>query len=392
MKLPGIHRHYYLGMAVNHASGEWLKYLFTVGKRKDYDALTRYLSKRYKGEAILCKNGRSALAIALKTYFKPGDKMLVNGFTCFAVYEAIKAAQLEPVFIDIDKKTLNYNIDTLARAIASESRVHGIIVQNTLGNPVDIKAIEKFANEYNLTIIEDLAHCAGVRYPDRREVGTVGAACILSFGKDKSVDTVSGGAVVLRGNREKAASVDENEQPSLESSNNIPSKLPRLSDHLRARFYPMFGAMSRVLTYIGLGGALMRGLVAIHWVEKSADNKLDLKRRPSKFEAKLALRQLKELRKNGEPPLRDFCYVHDREKLLKELQKNGYYFGGFWYERPISPERYYEKVHFPESDCPNAVYAAKHIINLPNYYTCRDLTLAREVIKKYQEEGFDESK
>jgi dTDP-4-amino-4,6-dideoxygalactose transaminase len=203
----------------------------------------------------------------------------------------------------------------------------------------------------------------------------VGAATVLSFGKDKSIDTVSGGALILR--------------DPCKHEIKAPSLHPKASDHLRARFYPMFGAMSRGLTYIGLGGVLMRCLVQIHWVEKSADNKLDLKRRPSKFEARLALKQLQELRKNGEPVLREFYYVHDRDKVLKELQKEGYYFGGFWYEKPVSPSRYYQKVHFPESECPNAVYVAGHIVNLPNYYTRRDLSRARQIIKNHLEEGKD---
>ena len=57
----------------------------------------------------------------------------------------------------------------------------------------------------------------------------------------------------------------------------------------------------------------MRGLVKIHWVEKSADNRLDLARRISKFEAKLALQQLKDLKKSGEMPLRDFLVRHADE-------------------------------------------------------------------------------
>ena len=407
MRLPKVRKHYYLGMAVNYSSGGWLRHLFTVGRRKDYDALSRFLSRKYNGEAILCKNGRSALTLALKAYFEPGDKILVNGFTCYAVYEAVRAAGLKPVFVDIDRESLNFTVELAADAmtgrlevvrdngseIASEprndgrersgprddrSRIRGIIVQNTLGNPVDIKAIEGFAREHDLTIIEDLAHCAGIRYSDRREAGTVGAAAVLSFGKDKSIDAVSGGAVVLR--------------DPCKHEIGAPSLHPKLSDHLRARFYPMFGAMSRGLTYVRLGGVLMRCLVAIHWVEKSADNKLDLKRRPSKFQAKSALRQLQELRRNGEPALRDYYFVRDREKVLKELQREGYYFGGFWYEKPVSPSRYYQKVHFPEAECPNAVYAAEHIVNLPNYYTRRDLARARQIIKKHLEEGSDGSK
>ena len=425
MKLPKVRKHYYLGMAVNYSSGEWFRHLFTIGRRKDCDALIRFLNRKYNGKTMLCKNGRSALALALKAYFEPGDEILVNGFTCYAVYEAIKAAGLKPIFVDIDRSTLNFTIDTLSNksvvlddsrlassrsstdAESSESeavrsngskivgeprnngrersrprddwsRIRGIIIQNTLGNPVDIKTVEAFAQEHGLTIIEDLAHCAGVRYPNKREVGTVGAATVLSFGKDKSIDTVSGGAVVLR--------------DPCKHEIKAPNLRPRISDHLRARFYPMFGAMSRGLTYLGLGGVLMRCLVKIHWVERSADNKLDLVRKPSKFEVRAALKQLRELRKNGEPALRDFCFVNDREKVLKELQGEGYYFGGLWYEKPVSPLRYYQKVHFPESECPNAVYAAKHIVNLPNYYTRRDLARAYKIIKKHLEEGNDGTK
>ena len=233
--------------------------------------------------------------------------------------------------------------------------------------------MEKFAKEHDLAIIEDLAHCAGMKYRDGREAGTVGAATALSFGKDKSIDTISGGALVLR-------------NPSKHEIR-APEKLPKLSDHLRARFYPMFGAICRGLSYINLGGALMRLLVKIHWVEKSADNSLDLERKPSKFEAKLALRQLKSLR-SSKMPLRDFYLIDDRRRLLKELKKAGFYFDGFWYERPVSPERYYNKVHFPEGKCPNATFVSEHIINLPRHYKDAKLAPARRIIKKYLiEEG-----
>ena len=391
-----LKKHYFLGMATEYAGGRWLKHLFTFGTRRDYDKLTRFLSRRYKGKAILCKNGRSALALALRAYFDKGDAIIVNGFTCYAVYEAVKAAGLVPVFVDISKEDLNYDFDafsdmddgatsddtqsaSLAPVVAyglespgsrtPEHRVKGIIIQNTLGNPVNIEQVERFAKKHNLIIIEDLAHCAGVKYADGREAGTVGVACALSFGKDKSIDTISGGALVLR-------------EPC-KYEIDAPSKTPKSSDHLRAKFYPIFGAMCRNLTYLKIGGALMRFLVKIHWIEKSADNKLDLERKPSKFEAKLALEQLRNLRRSGEPPIRDFCYVRDRDEVLRNLQKAGYYFGGLWYEKPVSPARYYKKVHFPETDCPNAVWVAEHILNLPTYYTQRDLTPARKIIQEY---------
>lgn len=365
---------YFLGQAASYSAGDVVRHLFTLGLPKDCVALKRYLAKRYGGEAILCKNGRSALALALKAYFEPGDEILVNGFTCYAVYEAVKAAGLKPVFVDISRENLNFDVSILEKN--TNKGIKGVIIQNSLGNPVDIRAIEKFAKEHDLTIIEDLAHCTGVKYTGGRECGTVGAAAVFSFGKDKSIDTISGGAVVLR--------------DPCKHEIKAPSKLPQLSCHLRAKFYPLFGMICRGLTHVHLGGVLMRGLVKIHWVEKSADNRLDLKRRISKFEAKLALAQFEHLKRAGEPPIREFAFVEDRDEVLKELARAGYYFDGLWYKQPVSPERYYKKVHFPEGECPNAVYVAEHIVNLPTYYARSDLKQAHEIIKKHKVKEGDE--
>ncbi len=394
----GLKKQYFLGLAAGFSRTARLEHTFCVGRERDRAELVRYLEKKYGGNAragnkeklaqmgknsgtivseqaknvggraILCKNGRSALCLALKAYFDRGDKVIVNGFTCYAVVEAVKKAGLTPVFADISREDLNFNAGTLEK-VADGAR--GIIIQNSLGNPIDILAIEKFAREQNLILIEDLAHSAGRKYKDGREMGTVGAATVLSFGKDKAIDTISGGAVILRDPCKNAITA--------------PVKLPKLSDHLRARFYPLLGAICRGLTRVHLGGVLMRGLVKIHWVEKSADNRLDLERKISKFEAKLALKQLKSL--SGRAPIREFYLVDDRDEVLRKLRRAGYYFDGFWYERPVSPERYYQKVHFPEKNCPEAVFVSQHIVNFPKYYTKKELERARKIVEQHLVQG-----
>lgn len=370
-------KHYYLGLAANYSRRHLLKHTFAIGRESDRTLLQQYLTQKYNGDALLTKNGRSALTLALKAYFKPGDGIIVNGFTCYAVYEAIKAAKMVPIWADINKDNLNFDAKTLDKAISDNNQnqgviIRGLIIQNSLGNTVDISEIEKFAKKHGLTIIEDLAHCVGAKYADGREAGTVGAAAALSFGKEKSIDTISGGAVVLR--------------HPYPFKIEVPSKLPKISDTLRARFYPIFGATARGLSHIHLGGIWMRILVKVHWVEKSADNKLDLTRKIAKFEAKMALDQLKNLRKYDKGPLREYCLVKDRSRVLSTLRDKGYYFDGLWYEKPVSPERYYKKVRFPESNCPVAVKVANSIINLPTHYSKKDLTPAEELIKKYREE------
>lgn len=364
-------KRYYLGLNANGPKAK--DCLFSRGTSGDLRELSEFLATRYKGEAILTKNGRSALAMALRAYLEPGDKVIVNGFTCYAVYEAIIAAGMAPVFVDINEETLNFDVKTLEEpwkgAAVHANRIKGIIIQNSLGNPVDIEVIEKFAKKHGLTMIEDLAHSAGVRYPDGREIGTVGVAAALSFGKDKAINSISGGAVILR------------ETPKYEIE--APFKAPRLSDHLRARFYPTFCSMCKGLNGIHLGGMMMRCLIKIHWVERSADNSLDFERRLSKFQARLALLNFKKFHHRGEGKLREFYLVKNRGRVLKKLRDAGYYFDAFWYEKPVSPARYYKEIKFPEKTCPNAVKITKEIINFPLYYTPAELQKAHEIIKPY---------
>lgn len=393
---------YFLGAAANYSRKELWAHTFAIGTKNDCEDLVDLLEKKYEGKAMLTKNGRSALALALRANLPKGSHVIINGFTCYAVYEAVKAAGMVPVFADINKDTLNFDIKTLGDAlvgssevvrdngseIASEPRNDGrersgpkkdqqgisyaLIIQNTLGNMVDIEAIEKWAKENNVIIIEDLAHCTGRKYQDGREAGTVGASTILSFGKDKSIDTISGGAVIFRDKNPKIAA---------------PRLKPRHSDAFRERFYPMFGAKYRALAHIHLNGVYMKILLALHLVQKSADNKLEMNRKISKFEAKRALRQMELLNKDGEEKIRDFYLVHNRSELLEELKAAGYFFSGFWYEKPVSPERYYKNVDFKEESCPVAVEVAEKIINIPKYYSEEDLRKAMEIIKKYLEKA-----
>ena len=195
-------KHYFLGTAAGYDLKKRLKMRFTRGDFNDYLSLQEYIKKRYSAPSVaVVRNGRSALAAGLKYAYADKDgkcegEIIVNGFTCYAVYQGVKASGMTPVFADIDKKTLNFTTETLEKVVTKNTRA--VIVQNTLGNMVDIKKIESFCKKHGLDLIEDLAHCAGRFYDDGREAGTVGKITILSFGKEKSIDVINGGAVALR--------------------------------------------------------------------------------------------------------------------------------------------------------------------------------------------------
>lgn len=367
-----------LGQASNYSAGQVWRQLFAWGTRRDSEKLTAALAQRYaveQGQVALYHTGRSALAAALLAVAPEGGKnVIIPGLTCIAVVRAVKAARCRPVFVDIERENLEYNYQQLEATLAelgrkSRNNEHNnssiILVQNTLGISWNVAKIEKIARQYHAVIVEDLAHSAGRIYPDGREIGMVGAAAALSFGKGKAIDTIAGGALVMR----------DGKMPAL------PVKKPKLGDRCRDRWYPLFGSLARGLWRCGLGKILIGGLVKIHFVQRSADAELNLEHRLTHWQAKLALRQLQNL---PQTPLRKYKLVREREQLLQKLEQNGYCLREIWYDTPVSPVRYAKEADFPDAKCPTTVKIAQEIVNLPTWYPPEKLQRAEEIIKEYE--------
>lgn len=368
-------KRYFLAQAANFSGKEVLAHTFAVGTARDFEVLKAYLAERYNttvDKVALYGTGRSALAAGIKTLVPEGGEVLATSLTCYAVVEAIEAAGCTPVFADADAQVLHFGVKELKAALEKHPKVKAVIVQNNLGMPVDIKGIEKICKEKGIYLIEDLAHSAGIKYADGREAGTVGDVTVLSFGKGKSVDTISGGALVLSDKLTEKAYQPEN--------------APVVDDDLRARFYPLFGVMMRGLSYIGLMRYFTALLLKLKWIERSADARLDLNTRLSYWQARLALKKLMDLPENR-PPIRKFYLVKNREEVLKKLAKHGFIFDDTWYNIPVAPERYFERVNFKAEECPVAVKLAGQIINFPVHYTESELKPAEKIVKEYLDEA-----
>ena len=382
---------YFLGQAANYR-GRILSHTFATGKKSDFEALKAHLAKRYNvpvEQVYLYHNGRSALSAGLRAMVPkknaehPG--VLVTSLTCYAVVEAVKSAGFTPVFADIDEKTLHFNGETIEKAFKKHKDIKAVIVQNNLGYPADIKSIKSSVRKHNLVLVEDLAHCAGISYKDGKEAGTIGDFAALSFGKGKSIDTISGGALVIRS--KEITYVERGRYKTKEVKlPKEPTKNPKFGDRFRDRFYPLFGKMIRFFYYFRLGRLFTSFLLKTRQIKRSADADLDLKVKLTNWQAKLALKQLESLPKNR-PPIREFFLVDDRDLVLNELERKGFVMNDTWYDIPVSPERYYNKVKYPENECPNAVEIAKHIVNLPTHYKKSELKEARKIIEKHELKG-----
>ena len=160
------------------------------------DALTQWFGARFGGQAFACGSARAALRALLESGgFAPGDEVIVCGFTCVAVPEAVLYADLVPVYADIAPGAWSSGRAEVA-AVASE-RTRVVIVQHTYGVPHELEEIVALARASGWLVIEDcaLALAGAVQVG---VIGSQGDASIVSFEMTKTVTAGWGGIAVVR--------------------------------------------------------------------------------------------------------------------------------------------------------------------------------------------------
>lgn len=255
------------------------------------EQLRRALSQRFQAETVLFATGREGLTALFRSIgAQANDEVIVQSFTCLVVPNAIHSAGLKPVYADIEPDTLNMDPADVERKITPKTCA--ILCQHTFGIPADTHRLRALCDRYRILLIEDCAHII----PDETgppTIGHDGDALLFSFGRDKAISGITGGAILsrlpalslkLRGEEGRAA----------------PLSLFRIK---RLLLYPLVYAVARPFYGIGLGKLLLvlaRSLGALVPIltkeEKQGHMKPVLHRLPNACAA-LALAELKQLRK-----------------------------------------------------------------------------------------------
>lgn len=144
------------------------------------------------GFISLFSSGTMALALAIKSQNLTGE-VITTPFTHVSTIQALYWNNLKPVFVDMERSTLNICTSALEKAISPETCA--ILPVHIFGNLCRVKEIEKLANKYNLKVIYDAAHCFGVKV-DGESVLNYGDLSVLSFHATKVFNSIEGGAVV----------------------------------------------------------------------------------------------------------------------------------------------------------------------------------------------------
>jgi len=128
-------------------------------------------------------NWRSAIYHCLKIiWVKKNDEIIVSGYTCISVSNAVLQSWAKIVYSDIEKETLWLDLKQLKKNINSNTKV--IIVQHTFWKPSKIKEIIKLVKEKNILVIEDCAHSLGSEI-ENKKLWTFWDFAIFSTWRDK---------------------------------------------------------------------------------------------------------------------------------------------------------------------------------------------------------------
>jgi len=141
-------------------------------------------------------NGTSALtAMFFALNLPPGSEIMVPSYTFFATILPMRLFGLVPVFVDINPRTLNFDLEDAKKRLTKNTRA--VLPVHWIGLPADIDAISDWAAEHDLIVLEDAAHAHGAKLKDKY-MGTWGRMGIYSLQMSKPLPGIEGGMGVYQ--------------------------------------------------------------------------------------------------------------------------------------------------------------------------------------------------
>jgi len=338
---------------------------------------------------VLVSSGRAAIFRTLQALdIKQGDEVLIQAFTCLAVTAPVQWTKAKPIYVDIDPNTYNYDLSDIKRKITP--RTKAIIVQHTFGIAGPIQEILQLAKTHHFTVIEDLAHGFGADLQGK-PLGTFGDVTILSFGRDKTISCVFGGAV--SSHNSTLIQKIKSQQEALPQPPFWWVKQQLLHPILMSIIVPLYFTLSlgkfilvasQKLKFLSMAvtSCEKRGLKPpfIDWQFSPALGFLlqhQLTKLDQFTEWRRAIAKKYEMELNPPQPvtysnrpnwIRFPIKVKNRQALLAQAKKN-HILLGTWYDQPVTPSvtTSANPTKYQSGLCPNAELAANEAVNLPTH-------------------------
>jgi dTDP-4-amino-4,6-dideoxygalactose transaminase len=154
------------------------------------DMFREYIGSQF---AIALNSCTAGLHLAMVVSgIRQGDEVITSPLTFCATANAIVHTGATPVFVDVQRDTMNIDPTMIEEAITPRTRA--IIPVHFAGRPCDMDAIMDIAKRHDLLVIEDAAHCIEGRYKGKK-IGNIGDISCFSFYVTKNIITGEGGMV-----------------------------------------------------------------------------------------------------------------------------------------------------------------------------------------------------
>ncbi len=147
-------------------------------------------------EAIATSSGTDAIAMALAVLYdkgaKRGDEVILPALSFVATGNAVLQAGFTPIFVDIDRATLNIDPSRIEEVLTEKTCA--IVPVHLMGKPADMDTINEIGKRHQVCVIEDAAEAHGGIYKGRN-VGGLGDMAAFSLYVAHIVSTVEGGII-----------------------------------------------------------------------------------------------------------------------------------------------------------------------------------------------------
>ncbi len=166
--------------------------------------------------AIGVNSGTAGLHLCIRAAgIEPGDLVLTTPFSFVASTNVILFEQAVPVFVDVEPRTGNIDIQQVRQAVRdltaggeaarrwlprrgvpeNGGRLKAILAVDVFAQPADWDELRQIADEYGLKLIEDSCEALGAEYKNR-PAGVFGDTAVFAFYPNKQITVGEGGMIV----------------------------------------------------------------------------------------------------------------------------------------------------------------------------------------------------
>jgi dTDP-4-amino-4,6-dideoxygalactose transaminase len=144
--------------------------------------------------AVGCASGSDALLLALMALdVRAGDEIITTPYSFFATAGSIARLGARPVFVDIEPRTYNIDVNRIEAAITERTRA--LLPVHLYGQCAEMDALASVAARHNLPVIEDAAQAIGAEDASRG-AGSLGQIGCFSFYPTKNLGGAGDGGML----------------------------------------------------------------------------------------------------------------------------------------------------------------------------------------------------